>query len=122
MPGAWWRWLGVGFFGFGVIVSAVMLLPGPAYLRVTPVGFTVRSLLSSCSCRWNDIDRFHVAGLGRIRFVAVDFAPDFDRHRISRKVLAALFEHEGALPDTYGMKCEELAEFLNQYKERARAL
>ena len=117
----WWRWLGVGFFGVGVIVSVLTLIPGNAFLEVRPDGFTVRSLFRSFGYRWSEIARFHVARTGSSRFVAFDFAPDHEAYRTLRKVVALLFRHEASLPDTYGMKCEELVEFLNRQKENASA-
>ncbi|MHC4136115.1 MAG: STM3941 family protein [Planctomycetota bacterium] len=122
LDGSWRGWLGVGFFGLCVIASAVVLLPGSAYLRITPGGFNVCSLFRSSTYRWNDIERFQVARSGWNRMVAFNFVADFDRHSTSRKIAAWLAGYEGALPDTYGMSCGELAALLNRYKERASAL
>ena len=118
----WLRWLGAGFFGLGVIASAMMLVPGAAFLKVTPEGFTVRSLFRSFSYKWNEIDRFYVAGSGWNRFVAFEFAAHVDKLRATRKIVALLSKHEAALPDSYGMKCEELVELLTRRKANASSV
>lgn len=122
LDGSWWGWFAAVFFGLGVIVSAAALVPGSAYLRLTPDGFTVCSLFRSCTCRWNDVERFQVARRGWNRTVAFNFVADFDGHSTGREIAARLAGHEGALPDTYGMSCGDLAALLNRYKERASAL
>ncbi len=122
LDGSWKGWLGVVFFGLCAIASAVVLLSGSPYLRITPDGFTVCSLFRSCTCRWNDVERFQVARGGCNRMVAFNFVADFDGYSTGRKIAAWLAGYEGALPDTYGMSCGELAALLNRYKERASAL
>lgn len=117
LDGNWWGWPAVAFFGLGVIASAVMLVPGYAYLRITSEGLTVGSFFRSFTYRWNDIERFEVWN----RMVAFNFVADFDRQSTGRKIATLLSGYEGALP-ALGMSCEELAALLNRYKERASAL
>src|SRR4030095_5647313 len=54
-------WLAIAFFGRGVVVFGLQLLPNCSDVRVGPDGFTVRSLFRSHSCRWTDIGAFKVA-------------------------------------------------------------
>ena len=67
-------WLAIAFFGLGVVVFALKLLPSCSYVRVGPDGFTVRSLFRSRSCRWSDVDVFKVAQLRRQQMVVFSFA------------------------------------------------
>src|SRR5713101_7930664 len=57
-------WLPIFFFGLGVLVFGLQLLPNCSYVRVGPEGFTVCSLFRSHSCRWSDVGVFKVAQLG----------------------------------------------------------
>src|SRR2546422_7369634 len=65
-------WLAIAFFGLGVVVFALQLLPNCSYVRVEPDGFTVRSLFRSHSCRWSDVGAFKVAQLRRQQMVVLD--------------------------------------------------
>jgi len=53
--------------------------------------------------------------------VGFNFVPTYDRGRTARAVAKALGKCEGALPNTYGRKAEELARVLNAQLHAARA-
>ena len=56
------------------------------------------------------------------KMVAFNFVHSYDRSRIGGQISTAIAGCEGALPNTYGRKAEELAESLNrclaQFHER----
>lgn len=108
-------WLPTIFFGLGVIVFIVMMLPGSSYLELTGEGFTVCSLYRRSFTRWSDVDSFFV---GRIqgKVVMFNFAPTYTRQQTARRVSVAIAGGEGALPDTYGRSAEELAQMMNILK------
>jgi hypothetical protein len=120
--GRWMGWVAVGFFGLGVVVFTVQLLPGSASLRLGPDGFVICSLFRPSTCRWSDVARFGVGTVGPKRMVVFDFAPNARGSVALRRLATALSGWEGALPDCYGMSAEELAALLNAYKEAAGRL
>jgi hypothetical protein len=72
--GQWLGWLGIAFFGLGVAVSGLQLLPNSTYLRMGPDGFTVCTLFRSRSCRWSDVKAFEVRRVGRTEMVVFSFS------------------------------------------------
>lgn len=120
--GSFWGYAATGFFGIGVLVFAVQLLPGSSYLEVGPEGFTTCSVFRARRTPWSAVDCFEVGRLGGAtpgspRTVVFDYAPDYERHEAARNLASSMSGHEGALPDTYGMAPQELADLLNRYRE-----
>ena len=77
------------------------------------------------SMPWSVFDEFFVitlrqTGLKVHEMVGFNFAPTYDRAKLGRTVAKALSQCEGALPDTYGKKAEELAAILNAQLQAAR--
>src|SRR5262245_1348269 len=48
------------FFGLGVVVSLLQLIPGSSYLRLARDGIIIRSMWRTTFYRWSDIERFGV--------------------------------------------------------------
>jgi hypothetical protein len=119
--GAWVMWLCVGFFGLGVVVCLLQFLPRSSFLRLDGEGFTIRTLYRERTYRWEDVDTFGVTVVSFNKMVGFNFAPHFDRAARLRRVNKAIAFFEGALPDTYGMKAEDLADLMNEYKCRHEA-
>lgn len=116
-----WDRAGIAFFGLCFLVSLVTMLPGGAYLRLTSEGFTMCSLFRTHTFRWADVEGFVVGRVLLSRKVMVKFAGSFPRSRALRWLNVRLFGFEGALPDSYGLRPEELADLLNAYKASAQA-
>jgi hypothetical protein len=110
-------WLPALFFGLGVVVFGVILLPNCAYLRVSQDGFTVCSLFRAHSYRWSDVGPFTVDRIGPNRMVVFNFSDQYRALPLARKAASAITGYEGALPDSYGMSLEELACLLNEYRQ-----
>jgi hypothetical protein len=117
----WAMWACVVFFGLGVIVCVLQFLPRSSFLRLGPEGFTIRALYRERTYRWEDVDTFGVTQVSFNKMVGFNFAPHFDRAARLRRVNKAIAFFEGALPDTYGMKAEDLADLMNEYKHRHAA-
>lgn len=101
----------IGFFGLCLVVFLVTLLPNASYLRLTPAGFEVRSLFRSGFIEWDDVVDIGVAG-DTVVFIFTAGAPG----RTLRRVLYALTETEGRLPDAYGQNPRELADVMWLWK------
>jgi hypothetical protein len=112
-------WFVVVFFSLCTVTFGVLLLPGSAYLRLTPEGFETRSLFRTHHARWADITAFRAGRIGLNAMVLIQYAPSYAHARKLRAVSAALTGAEGALPDTYGHSAQQLAELLNEWRDRA---
>jgi hypothetical protein len=129
MSGEWTKqWIGylsAAFFGLGIPIALIQLVPAGAYLRLDQEGFTVCNLFRTERTRWSVVDRFFVVSLDHTgvtvrRMVGFNFVPSYDRARLGRRIAKALGNCEGGLPDTYGMKAEDLANLMNAWLARYR--
>ena len=125
MVKSWLGYLCAGFFGLGIPVFTIQLFPGSTYLALTPEGFTICNLFRKTTIPWNIIDNFFVVSMNPVgvsvqHMVGFNFVESYDRSRLGRSVAKAVAQCEGALPDTYGKKPQELADFLNSCIERFR--
>ena len=117
--GEWVGYLCAGFFGLGILVFGIQLLPGSAYLHLHNEGFTFCSLFRKTCIPWSAIDEFFVVQLSQPavkiqRMVGFNFAPSYDKSKLGRTISRGIAACEGALPDTYGWKPEELAAYMNE--------
>jgi len=113
----------IAFFGLGVVIGLIQLLPNSSYLELEEHGFTICNLFRKGFLPWQEIAEFvpmTVGGSGR-PMVAVRFAPGSKVSATARRFAVAIGGAEGALPDTYGRSAAELAELLNRVRaERNR--
>ena len=122
------EWIGypiAGFFGLGIVIFIVQLIPGSAYLRLDPEGFTFCSLYRRTTLPWSGIDGFHVVvmkqtGLKVHEMVGFNFIPSYDTSQLGRQLSNAVAECEGGLPSTYGKSAEELAHIMNEHLQMWR--
>jgi hypothetical protein len=107
-------WFVALFFGLCAAVFVVQLIPGASYLEITSDGFVICSLFRrSPLFPWRDVGSFAVAKLPPHGKKMVMFSSQRDAAKTLGKVNSAMFGASGGLPDTYGMKAEELAELMN---------
>ena len=122
------EWIGypiAGFFGLGVVVFILQLIPGSAYLYLDPEGFTYCSLYRSKTVPWSIIDGFHVVamkqtGLKVHEMVGFNFVSSYDSSQLDRQISSTVAECEGGLPNTYGKSAEELTCLINEHLQRWR--
>lgn len=123
-PDDWTRWLVIGFFGLCAAVFGVQLLPGASYLKLDRDAFTFTALFRATRVEWTDVSSFSTGYVGPNRLVLFDLSDtriDTTSKRVSATLSRGLTGASGALPDTYGMKPEALAEVMNTWRERALA-
>jgi hypothetical protein len=110
-------WVGFFFFALAAVVIAVNLLPRASYLRLERSGFLVGSLFRADRLwRWNEVTGFRVYDLpGGTRQVGFDFAPGAEP--AGSRLASRLAGVQGALPNSYGFKAEELADLMNRWQE-----
>ena len=114
-------WFCGGFFALGIPIFLLQLHPRASYLTVSPDGFEFSSLFRKTRYRWSDLAAF---GTYTLRpggtFVGFDYSPSWPISPKLRAAAKAMAGFEGGLPDTYGMKAEELALLLNSYHAEYR--
>lgn len=112
-------WYISAFFGIGALAGAINLLPGSSFLILDGEGFTVRSLFRQSTYKWTEVEAFTVRRVGASRMVAFDFSSGYPRQVRIRRFVSAIIGTEGALPDTYGLSLQALADKMNAAKEEA---
>jgi hypothetical protein len=110
---------GAIFFGLGVLISTVSLLPNATYLRLTDEGFTICSMYRPHTYRWQDVSGFAVGQACTNKMVLFNFEPTYQRSPGLRSINIGLVGYEAGLTETYGLTHEALAELLNQFKSRS---
>jgi len=111
-------WLCAGFFGLGVMIAIVSLLPGSSYLDLSSTGFEIRSLYRKWFVRWTDVQEFYPVVISNRRMVGWDYSAAYTAHSLGRKISRGMSGIEAGLPDTYGMSAESLASLLNEWRIR----
>lgn len=110
-------WSVVTFFGIGVLVSIIALLPGATDLTLDGDGFVMRNLFRRFSFSWHDVGDFAAVQLGLQKLVA--FNQRAPRQRMLAAISVKLAGHNSALPDTYGLTAEDLAQLITRWQARA---
>lgn len=111
-------WATVLFFGVGIIVFSLMLLPGSAYLKLDRDGFTICSLYRSHSARWDEVERFEVGSFKGRKMVFFNFSNSHRGREFLRKLSSAIAGYEAALrPEIYGLSAEQFAALMNDWRE-----
>lgn len=121
-------WVSVIFFGLGIPLSIINILPNSNYLLLTPEGFTIRSSFRSRLFKWSDIKCFSVDqltspnpfvlwfGIGKV--VTFEFSDTYTKQKVARAIAEGLAGHESALEGAYGMKFQDLCNLMNEWRER----
>jgi len=111
------RWLVVGFFGLAAVVGIVNLLPTASFLKLDQTGFTFSSLFRKHSVAWKDVLGFGIMSVARNKMVTFETGKSGGMAHLNRTIGGA----DSALPDTYGMKPDELIELMERYRMAAAA-
>jgi hypothetical protein len=113
-----WAWAAIAFFALCAVVAAVMLLPGAGSLTLAADGFTMCSLFRKAHTPWRQASDFAVAQSGDKRMTFVGYE-DARASGFAAETSRSLIGRNAALPDTYGLTHEELAQLLTRWRERA---
>lgn len=121
-------WIGhivYGIFGLIAIVFLIQLLPNSSYLKLRKDGFEFSSLFRRHHIYWSDIKDFGIMtqahrGIATNKIVGWDYRDGFEGSAMGRKISKKMGGIESALPDTYGMKAEELLLLMIEHLERNR--
>jgi hypothetical protein len=106
------------FFGLCASVGLVGLLPNSSYLTLTEQGFQFASLFRKHFVAWSNVRLFVPVKIQFHSMVGWNYSPDFQEWKRLRGVNTAIAGVQAALPDTYGMPAEQLADLMNQLRVR----
>lgn len=109
------------FFGLGIPVFLLQMLPGKSYLELAHDGFVTSSLFKRATVQWNDIAELRVIRIHGNKMVGWNYNAAYRGRSTGHAVSSALAGVHGALPDTYGMKAEALAELMDNIRQRSPA-
>jgi len=116
--GALTGWFVLIFFGLGMLLAAVPMLPVAGALTLDPTGFEAINFYRRSRTRWQDATGFIAARIPPARLRVVLFNDAAQAGTLSR-INAAFAGRNGALPDTYGLQADDLARLMAQWSERA---
>jgi hypothetical protein len=112
-----WVWFGAVLFALGIPMSLVVMFSGRYYLELTRDGFTIGDLVRPRSFRWLAAGPFR-AEQSTYRGIPTGKTVKFDGVSTALEGLGKVTELMrplGRLPDTYGMRAEDLAALMNRY-------
>jgi len=112
-------WFCAAFFGVGVIVFTINLLPNSSFLVLNSEGFKIRSSYRERSYKWTEVETLEVASIGFKRMIVFNFSNTYTGQPRMRRIASAMTGAEGALPDTYGLSLHQLADKMNRAREAA---
>ena len=112
------KWLTIIFFGLGIVVFIIELLPNSRYLKLTNEGFEVRSLYRSHFTKWTEVSGFGIYYVSFNTMVTFNYTEEHKKHKTGKKISKILSSYQGGLPQTYGMKATELAALMNAWKNK----
>lgn len=113
----WRLFAGLLLFGPGTLLGAWQVLR-PGTLTLDREGFVVKGLRRGRFVRWSELAGFSVGMPARFtKMVYYDYRHD-ERPKLAA-VGRSLSGHDAGLPDTYGLKAEELAAVMEAFRSRA---
>jgi hypothetical protein len=112
----------VGISAAGLLVYGIQLVPSLAYLRLTQEGFSYRFGRRRGSVEWSEVDRFDVRDVpgwySRLKFVEWIYVRRYEELPSTEGRRYTFGGGSGVLPDSCGMKTEELANLMNTLRNR----
>jgi hypothetical protein len=113
-------WIALVIFALATIVGLLNLLPGAAGLTLGRDGFRTRNLFRRHDYKWADVS--DIAG---VRLPSLSRCVAFNDRLVQGSRLARtnvrLVGRNSALPDTYGLSVDDLAQLMSLWRERALA-
>jgi hypothetical protein len=106
----------------GVIISALSLVPGAAWLKLDSQGFTVKKWFREDTYRWTDIKEFKLITYYYMGFIPVRRSVGFTfsrKRNIVARIAGAIASFDRILPDNYGMKARDLMALLESSRRQA---
>jgi hypothetical protein len=114
-------WSTILFFGLGLIIGIIIMLPGASSLTLSTGGFAIQKMFRDRVLSWADADNFAVVTINTphklIKAVGFNHRPS--ENTMLGRANVALTGRNAALPDTYGFAEEDLARLMSLWRVRA---
>jgi hypothetical protein len=121
IPALYVGWIATLFFGLGLIISIITMLPGASSLTLSVDGFAIRQMFRDRIFSWTDADNFAVVTVNthyRLqRLVGFNHGPS--GNTALGRANVALTGRNAALPDSYGFAEEDLVRLMSLWRVRA---
>ena len=117
--GEWLGWLSLVFFAVVSLTALAAMLPGSSRLRLDKDGFEVRMLFRGSRKRGAETSEFGAAPIPPSGQVFVVFDDLTTTHKTLAGISTAIVGRNGALPDTFGLAAEDLAQLMTEWRRRA---
>jgi hypothetical protein len=111
-------WICVAFFGLGVPVSLLMLLPNAMYLRLDGEGFETGTFFSKHKTKWADVARFEIGSIRGTKMIAIVYIQEYNAQQLGRAIASSLSGMEGAIPNSYDAPLGYILAAMNSWKSR----
>jgi hypothetical protein len=121
MP-TWQRLACGGFFALCGLIAVPQMIGVGSSLSLDQEGFTCRTLFRSFRRRWVDCTDFAPTRVGFNMMVGFSTTSDEAQYPRLAAVARGLTGTAGALPDTYGVSADDLADTMNRFRDRALGL
>ena len=112
-------WFVAAFFGLGIPLGILQLMPASSYLRLDTTGFTMCSLWRKSTIHWRDVQAFGIwtVPTAGTKMVCYNLKPEAPRHT-KGKLSTAMSGYEGGLPDTYRKSADDLLQIMENWRSR----
>lgn len=114
-------WLPLIFFGLGIVVAAVQLLPGASWLMLDGEGFEVKTLFRRHRSHWPDVSDFRAVSTPPSVTKRVAYFDKRFRNSKLGKLNIALVGGNAMLADRYGLAASDLAQLMASWRALALA-
>lgn len=111
-------WLSVGFFGLGIPVAFMMLVPNAMYLMLDAEGFETCAFFRRHKTRWTDVARFDLDAINGSKVIAITFSAHYRKQAAARAVASRMAGMEGALQNNYNAPLPQVLAALQAWHQR----
>jgi hypothetical protein len=114
-------WVGIIFFGLGIIVSIIQFFPNSTYLKLTDEGFEVKSLFRSSFTKWTEIKDLREGQIKGNKMIFFNYTENHNKWNIGKEIAKSLTDTEGAIQSSYNIKTQQLLNLMKEYKNNVKA-
>ena len=110
-------------FGTALYVFGSVLVPGGAYLKLAPEGFTMRSAFRRRFLRWSDVRSFELVRSKGGSVLVFDYSASYqgrrpERRKTTKRENYAVSDYDESIADIYTVAPADLAAVLNEWRLR----
>ncbi len=111
-------WPVVLLSGAAILIFEIQLIQRSDYLRIDREGIYIGTIRDAdTTYRWEDISAFEAVSFYGNAMVAINHSNSYKKYKAARLFNSYLLGYDSLIPGTYGLKAEELAVLLTDYKQ-----